>query len=860
MTPELWQRLKPLFEEAMEQPPTSWGGFIQQACGDDEDLRRCLTELLELHAQRGATLDEIALGLQRLTVTSQAQFEPSEVILNRFQIRRLLGSGGMGHVYEAWDLDLGQTVAIKSIRPEIAEDENAVSRFKQEVQLARRFGGPNICRIHEFFAVPGDGNRPARAFLTMEFLEGITLAEKLRQAGPIPWQQLRPFALDVCNALAVMHEGGVIHRDLKSRNIMLVQRQDLPRAVLMDFGLAFEVPVDRGAAQTALTIPGGIVGTPEYMAPEQFQGLEACAATDIYSMGVVLYESLTGKRPAQALERANGPFSRSGGSKSTGLFRQGVPRRVKRVVERCLEPEPRKRYQSAAELVRALAFPKRPSWSAAAALLTTVTAIGMLVWYWGAARWHPLGESASDTLRSLAVLPLHNLTGDSEQEYFADGMTDELTTSLAQIANLRVPSLTSTMLFKNTKEPISKIAKELKVDAVLEGSVARSGQRVRVSVQLIDTKDDRHIWAKSYERETRDIIALQDELARDVAGEVRLTLNSSDRKRLTERRSVDPKAYEAYLRGRYLWSRRTEPELKRAEDYFKEAIAIDPGFAPAYAGLSDTYFDLAYAWGQVAPKDGMPLAEAAAVKAIDLDDTVADGHASLGEIKLMYDWDLAGAEQQLKRALALNPNNVLAHELYAVLLAVEGRSDESVNEARKGKDIDPLSIRSANMLGGMLAAAGRCEESIAETEKALELDPNPIHVAMLRGNLEFCYGRQGKTKEAFEEELKVRAAKGANASKIEELRGIFARSGFNGIWEKDLKEKVRIWSSNPRHTGAFDIAWLYAKLGQYDQAFAWIDKCIEARSSVLIWMYVGDSPFYGNPRITEFKRKMGLQH
>jgi tetratricopeptide (TPR) repeat protein len=357
MTPELWARLNPLFIAAADKPRDERNAFIAEACGDDEELRRELAALVKAHEQQGATTDEVVANIQNLIGRVQAKFSPSDIVLGRFRIVRQLGSGGMGDVYEALDMELGQTVALKSIRPDIAGDHGVVSRFKKEVQLARRLGGPNICRIHELFVIPAGGGTSAGAFLTMEFLDGVTLADKVQQEGPIPWRGAQAIATDICAGLSAMHEAGIVHRDLKSRNIMLADRGGSRRAVLMDFGLAREVSVSPSTADTALTAPGTFIGTPEYMAPEQFEGKEVSPATDIYAMGVVLYEMLTGRHPFAAPNALRAAVLRSKRPDPASSIQKGVPHRWDLVIGRCLEYDPKRRYQSAAELTGALRNP-----------------------------------------------------------------------------------------------------------------------------------------------------------------------------------------------------------------------------------------------------------------------------------------------------------------------------------------------------------------------------------------------------------------------------------------------------------------------------------------------------------------------
>jgi serine/threonine protein kinase len=357
MTPELWARLNPLFNSAVERPPAERSAFIAEACGNDEELRRELAALIDAHAQVEATTDNVGVDIKNLIARTQGRFSPSDIVLGRFKIVRQLGSGGMGEVYEAIDLELAQTVALKSIRSDIAGNEGILSRFKREVQLARRLSGPNICRIHELFVIPGNGGPSAGAFLTMELLNGVTLTDKVKQSGPIPWRDARAIANDMCAGLSAMHELGIIHRDLKSRNIMLADRGGSPRAVLMDFGLARDISGPSANAETALTAPGMCIGTPEYMAPEQFEGREASPATDIYALGIVLYEMLTGKHPFAASNAARVAMLRSKKPEPASSIQRGVPHRWDMVIGKCLEYDPKRRYQSAKEMADALRNP-----------------------------------------------------------------------------------------------------------------------------------------------------------------------------------------------------------------------------------------------------------------------------------------------------------------------------------------------------------------------------------------------------------------------------------------------------------------------------------------------------------------------
>jgi TolB-like protein/DNA-binding winged helix-turn-helix (wHTH) protein/Tfp pilus assembly protein PilF len=469
-------------------------------------------------------------------------------------------------------------------------------------------------------------------------------------------------------------------------------------------------------------------------------------------------------------------------------------------------------------------------------------------------------KSRSLEIRSIAVLPLQNLSNDPNQDYFSDGITDALTTELAQIGALRVISRTSAEHFKGTGETLPEIGRKLNAEAIVEGSVTRSENRVRITAQLIEAPSDRHLWAKSYERDLKDVLVLQDEVARDIAEEIRIKLSPEERTRLTNARPINPEAHEAYLRGRFLWNQRTEDQLHKAKQYFEEAIAKEPDYAPAYSGLADTYFYLSYGWGHIPPKEGMPLATTAARKSIELDPSAAEGHASLGTVKMLYDWDFPGAEKEFKRAIALNPNYEVGHHGYSVLLGAEHRYEESVSEARKAVEVDPLSMPANNILSSMLAAANRWDEAFAQDEKALELDPNPTHVIMFRNRIADYYRLKGMTKEAIEEELKARAARGASPQELEEIRTIYARSGRKGVLQREVNQALKRWEKSHWHNDAFVVAQLYAELGDMDSSFKWIDKCVEIRSTVLIWIYVGDTAWRKDPRFAEVQRKMEVHY
>jgi TolB-like protein/Tfp pilus assembly protein PilF len=740
-----------------------------------------------------------------------------------------------------------------------------MERFKREARAASALNHPHICTVHDI------GERDGRQFIVMELLEGKTL--KYHITGRVAETgEIARLGVQIAEALEAAHAKGIVHRDIKPANVFVTQRD---RVKVLDFGLAKLLQPGSAEATLEETVQTrGPVGTLPYMAPEQVLGRNVDERADIYGLGMVLYEMAAGKRPfREDLASHLTDDSLHQTPTPPRKVRSGIPARFEAIILKCLEKDPAKRFQTAQELrtrmeefvtasassgVTPVREGSRYAWLAA--IVLAVVAAGAILALRGT-DWRKrlkLGGGAPP-ITSLAVLPLANLTGDAQQDYFVEGMTDELTTDLAQIGALRVMSRTSAAQANNSKKSLPELAQQMGVDAVVEGSVAKSGDRVRITAQLIEAKSDRHLWAKSYERSSRDILALQDELARDIASEIRVTLTPVEDRRLAAKHPVNPEAYDEYLRGRYLWQRRTEDELKKAKEYFEKTIARDPAYAPAYAGLADTYFYLGYAWGHMPPREAIPLSQAAARKAIELDDSAAEGHASLGATHLAYNWDFRAAEEDLKRAVTLNPNYAFGHHIYSILLGILGRQEESIAQIRQAVEVDPLSVPVRNILAERLAVNGRCDEALAEDRKTMELDPNAPHVVELRDRAAGCYRQKGMEKEAFEEDLQSMIAKGASSKDVEEYRKTYQQGGRKGVLRKQLQEALARWDRDHWHVDAVTIASTYSDLGDLDHAYEWIDKAIELRSTMLFWVLVNESALKKDPRFEEMKKKMGYR-
>jgi len=631
--------------------------------------------------------------------------------LGRYEIRSKLGAGGMGEVYLAEDTQLDRKVAIKVLPAESNADDRAKSRLIREARAAAKLDHSNICSIYEVT------EEDSRSFIVMQYVEGETLAARI-QRKPLELREAVDIAAQVADALAEAHSLGIIHRDIKPENIMITARGQVK---VMDFGLATVIK-DKGLlesqadTQSLLTEPGVILGTVPYMSPEQVKAVQLDERSDIFSLGIVMYEMISGHRPfdgesvgetlSTILTREPLPLARYSGD---------VPPELERIVSKALRKDREERYQTAKDLALDLKNLKHETgriskaqtddgrvitaaassplarssslvgrWllSLAAALLMLLAAlVGLNI---GGFREKLFGKANSTRIESLAVLPLGNLSGDPAQDYFADGMTDALITDLGKIGALRVISRTSAMRYKGMQKSLPEIARELNVEAVVEGSVLRSGDRVRINAQLIEPPTQRVLWAESYERDLRDILTLQREVARTIASEIRVKLTPQEQTRLASAGRVKPEAHEAYLKGLYYSNKLKKEETKKAIEYYSQAIESDPSYVQAYAGLADCHTNLVL-YSEFPPKETFPKAKVAAMKAVELDESVASAHSALGKVRLWFDWDYAAAEREFKRAIELDPGDAVAHEAYASYLKAVVRLDEALSEVKRAR-------------------------------------------------------------------------------------------------------------------------------------------------------------------------------
>jgi serine/threonine protein kinase/tetratricopeptide (TPR) repeat protein len=743
-----------------------------------------------------------------------------------FRLLEEAGRGAMGIVYRAEDTRLGRTVALKLLPEDIANDSAALERLRREARISASLSHPGICTLH------GIEEHEGRPCLVMEFLEGTSL-DKLIAAAPLGLHQVIDIAIQVLGALSVAHAQGIVHRDIKPGNLF-VTRGGL--AKVMDFGIA-AVAGDTGTASG---------GTPCYASPEQSQHGALDSRSDIFSFGSVLYEMLTGKRM----------FAGAGDSTSA-IWPANLPKAVERIVARCVERDPANRFQTADELRTALESLKNESgrrstrlrWAAAAVIA------GMAVVTAGIAWRRDVSPNGRARIRSIAVLPMVNLSGDAAQEYFADGMTETLTSDLAELGGLRVISRTSAMTYKGSRKSSLEIASRLKVDALLEGSVLRSGSRVRVVAQLIEASTDSHVWSRTYERDLQDVLHMQSDLALAIAGEIKVAITSEQKARLAGRRPVKPEAYEAYLKGMFHLNKFTPEGFSRATAYLHQAIEKDPGDPAAYAALGLGYATMAH--------DGFPeefaRAKAAARKSLELGGPAPEAYAVLGMVELYFDWNFAAGGRDLQRALELNPNLAEARRAHSWYLVLAGRSKEGLAEMRRAADLEPLVPIFPTDLALQYLSHGDLEDALSEVHKALELDPNFAQALALEGSI---YLERKMYREAVEAQQKAAADPAWRWA----LARTYALLGQKGQARKMASEIAR----KPAPMDQWGLAAIYTALGDNNEAFRWLEEAYRSRFSWLPWDHIPDpsgtvsanglfAPLWADPRFLDLGRRIGVR-
>ena len=869
INPERWQRLAKIYELVADEDPATRQALLADACAGDDALRLEVESLLQ-QDETSDLLDRPVWATAAALLDDDPDLDPG-AMLGPYRIESLLGCGGMGKVFRAIDTRLQRRVAIKVLAGSVARDEQVRARFGREAKAVAALAHPHICTLYDV------GRDEQVDFLVMEYLEGETLAARLAR-GQVGIEEGLTYAIEIADALGHAHGHGIMHRDMKPANIMLTASG----AKLLDFGLAKfreTAKLDRALAEGTgddtiagecrrdvleqddaieMTRRGVLQGTVRYMAPEQFEGQAVDARSDLFSFGALLYEMFTGHRAFDGdsatdirdaiLEHTPPPIS---------SLQPLVPPAIDNIVRRCLAKNRDERWETAGELLLELKrvsetisrghTHSRARWIWVAAALIS-GGIGLGVWMLTVASRMP-GRAQ---IQWVAVLPLEDLSKHQNGQYFADGMTEQLIADLATIGRLRVISLSSVMQYRGTHKSVPAIARELHADAIVEGSVIYASDKVRITAKLIKGISGEVLWAQSFERDLRDVLALQKDVAATITGKVDITLTPQEQAHLKSARSVDPEVHRQVLLGRHLTAKATEEDLRTAIQYFDRAIAADPTNAMAHAGLAEAYLGLNGYY--VHPRDAMPKAKRAAETALALDESLADAHASLGFIHLVYDWDGPAAAKSLLRALELNPALASARLNYAAYLTTQARHEEAVQEIRRAVEYDPASIRTNTIATSLLLFARRNNEAIELAGKGLEFEPNSAFGLAFQG---VAYSEQGRFKEAVSN--MERAAQLDNSLTIQALQAhVLAVAGLKSEARTVLRRVEE--SAKGQYFCPYEIATAHVSLGDRDTAYQWFRKGIQDRADCMAWLGVEPwvESFRSDPRYTTLLREIGL--
>ena len=910
MDSERLKQIEATYHAALELPPAGREAFCKDVCGADENLRREVESLLSFENTSGNFLDTPPAALAA-EIFAAREKQPSLINqeISHYRVKKLLGKGGMGEVYLAEDTELGRRVALKVLPAELTKNKAGLQRFEREAQAASSLNHPNILTVYEISAEDG------LHFIATEFIDGESLRQHIERTR-LELRAVLDIGIQVAAALAAAHQAGVIHRDIKPENIMLradgyVKVLDFGLAKLADQTTAAQRETADAEALTRVllhTAPGMVMGTTPYMSPEQARGQKVDARADVWSLGVVLYEMLTRRTPfaGETTSDVIAAILKTEAAPPTS-FNAEIPSELERIVLKTLRKDCDQRYQHIKDLLidlkdlkQELEFAAKlersvpPDTRSQRELRPTVATNAVLTsgasdihttssaeYFVNEIKQHKLGATvalvalvgviaigflasarylvSSDQagIASLAILPFTNATGDPNTEYLSDGISESLINNLSQLSGMKVIARSSAFKYKGKETDPQEVARALGVDTILTGRVLQRGESLQISVELMDARDNTQVWGAQYNRKAADVLTLQAEIVQEIAEKLRrrLQLTATEQQQLAKRYTDNTEAYQLYIKGRYYWNKRTSEALKQSVEYFNQAIEKDPNYALAYVGLADAYNVLPF-FSAGSSQEYFPKAKAAAQRALEMDESLAEAHTALASVLVNYDWNLPESNKEFRRAIELKPNYATAHHWYAIFnLQIMGRFDEAISEMERAQELDPLSsIINAN-LGKTYFNARRYDQAIEQWRKTIDMDPGFFVTHHYLGS---AYAMKGSHQEALAEYQKARQLNNDDPHVLALIGRLLAVSGQKAEALKTLGQLKEI--SQRRYVPAYSIALVYAGLNEKEQALNWLDKGYQARAVDMT--YLNYDPLLDNlrsdPRFVDLLRRVGL--